>query len=254
MRRSLVLVGGLVAAPPHVARCQDLMSVPIGFRSGLTEGAVTTRPGTVIVDAGASIRWAGGGTTYRAGELNARVPLGSRMEVRLYTNSYIWRRTGSDIATGREDLSVAVAALLLTHRALRPVTTLILRLETPTGSLPGLDRSWRPSARWSFGWELPGRIALHTNLGVARETRSGRGFVRELASVWLWRRLVGPVGAYGEALGSTRERPAGPMTGYLHGGLSVQLRPDAHLDMHGGVGSANAGSPRWLGIGLRQRY
>lgn len=250
----LVLAGILAAAAVPAVHGQDLMSVPIGFRSGLTEGAVTTRPGTVTVDAGASVRWAGGATIYRAGELNVRVPLNRRIEGRLYTNSYVWRRTSGEVATGREDLSLAVAAMLLTHHALRPVTTLILRVETPTGSLPGLDRSWRPSARWVFGWELPGRIALHSNVGLARETSAGVGFTREFASVWVWRKVTGPIGMYGEVFGSTRERALGPSTRYVHGGVTYLLRPGAHLDVHGGLGSRSAGSPRWLGIGLRQRY
>lgn len=232
---------------------QDLMRTPIGFRSGLTEGAVTTRPGTVTVDAGASARWAGGGTLYRVGELNVRVPVTGRLEWRLYANSYAWRRDGTARPEGREDLAVAVAGMLLTHRGVRPVTTLILRLDTPTGTLPGREHSWRPAARWSFGWELPGRVALHANLGLAREAREGRGFSREVASIWISRRLAGRLGAYAEALGSSRERPGGPSAGFLHGGFTVLVRPWMHLDLHGGVGSAAAGSPRWLGLGVRQR-
>jgi hypothetical protein len=26
-----------------------------------------------------------------------------------------------------------------------------------------------------------------------------------------------------------------------------------HLDLHAGAGSASAGSPRWIGLGIRQR-
>ncbi len=39
-----------------------------------------------------------------------------------------------------------MAAMLVAYRGIRPVTTVILRLETPTGSLPGRERSWRPGA------------------------------------------------------------------------------------------------------------
>ncbi len=41
------------------------MNTPIGFRSRFTEGAATTRPGTLTLDAGASMRWTEGVTVYR---------------------------------------------------------------------------------------------------------------------------------------------------------------------------------------------
>jgi hypothetical protein len=194
-------------AHPARAAGQDLMNEPIGFRSGFTEGAATTRPGTLTLDAGTSTRWADGTTTYRIGELNVRAPVSRRAEVRLYVNSYAWRVTRGERAAGREDLSLALAAMVLTHHGLRPVAGLIVRLDIPTGTLPRRERSWRPSARWSLGWELPGRVALHSNLGVAREARAAEDYTRAFASVWLWRRLVGHLGAYAEAYGSTRERP-----------------------------------------------
>ena len=243
----------LLLAFPARAAGQDLMNTPIGFRSGFTEGAATTRPGTLTLDASASVRWAEGTTTYRVGELNVRAPMSRRVEVRLYANSYAWRLTGVEQAAGREDASVAIASMVLTHRGFRPVAALILRLDTPTGSLPGRERSWRPSARWSLGWELPGRVALHCNVGIARETRAAENYSREFASVWLSRRLAGRLGAYAEAYGSTRERPDGPSTRYLHGALTYLVRSWMHVDLHAGLGSAAAGSPRWIGIGVRQR-
>jgi hypothetical protein len=229
------------------------MNTPIGFRSGFTEGAATIRPGTLAVDAGATVRWAEGTRTYRIGELNARAPLTRRVEGRLYANSYAWRQTGSDLTIGREDLSVAVAAMVASHRGLRPVAALIVRLDTPTGTLPGRERSRRPSARWSLGWELPGRVALHGNLGVARETRGPVDYSRGFVSVWLARRLTGPIGAYAEVYGSNRERPGGPSTRYLHAAITCLVRPWMHVDLHAGLGSQSAGSPRWIGIGVRQR-
>lgn len=243
----------LILALPSAAPAQDLMNTPIGFRSGFTEGAATTRPGTLTIDAGASVRWVDRTTTYRFGELNVRAPLSRWVEGRLYANSYAWRRSEGDLTTGREDLSLAMAAMLLTHRGLRPVATIILRVETPTGTLPGRERSWRPSARWSLGWELPGRVALHCNVGIARETRAAADYSREFASIWLSRHLAGRLGAYSEAYGSTRERPDGPGTHYLHGALTYLIRPWMHLDLHAGLGSASAGSPRWIGLGVRQR-
>jgi hypothetical protein len=234
-------------------RGQDLMRTPIGFRTGLTEGAVTTRPGTLTVDAGASARWSGGAATYRAGELNVRVPFTGRLEGRVYVNSYAWRRDGAANPDGREDLSLALAAMLVPHRGIRPVTTLIVRMDTPSGSLPGRERTWRPSARASLGWELPGRVALHGNLGIGRETRAGDAFLRGIASVWVARRIAGRLGAYAEALGSSHERPDGPAAVFFHGGLTVLVRSWMHLDLHGGLGSAATGSARWIGVGVRQR-
>jgi outer membrane putative beta-barrel porin/alpha-amylase len=252
--RSGFCAGLLVAlALPAVVKGQDLMQTPIGFRTGLTEGAVITRLGTLTIDAGASIRWAGDRRTLRLGEFNIRVPFNRRIEGRFYGNSLSWQDTRGDVAAGREDLAVALAAMLTHHRGARPVSALIVRLDTPTGTLPGRETSWRPGARLSLGWELPGRIALHTNLGMARDTRAGRAFDREIASVWMARRLAGPFGGYVELFGSTREQPDGSSTGYLHGGLTWQVRSWMHLDLHGGVGSAGAGSPRWIGIGVRQR-
>jgi hypothetical protein len=238
---------------PAGAAGQDLMNTPIGFRSGFTEGAATTRPGTLAVNVGATVRWAQGTRTYRFGELNVRVPVSRRVEGRLYANSYAWRRNGSGLTAGREDLSVGAAAMVVSHRGLRPVAALIVRLDTPTGTLPGRERSWRPSALWSLGWELPGRVALHGNLGIARETRGVADYSRGFASVWLSRHLAGPFGAYAEVYGSNRERPAGPSTHYLHGAITCRVRSWMHFDLHAGLGSADAGSPRWIGIGVRQR-
>jgi hypothetical protein len=73
------------------------------------------------------------------------------------------------------------------------------------------------------------------------------------ASVWLSRHLAGPFGAYAEVFGSNRERPGGPSTRYLHGAITCLVRSWMHFDLHGGLGSEAAGSPRWIGIGVRQR-
>ena len=143
--------------------------------------------------------------------------------------------------------------MLVSYRRLRPVTTLILRMETPTGTLPGRERTWRPTLRAVLGWNLPGRIALHTNIGVASETLAGRQFAREFGSVWVSRRLLGPAGAYAEVYGSTREQPSGASTRYLHAGITWLLLPWVHADVHAGMGSRAAGSPRWIGAGVRQR-
>jgi Putative MetA-pathway of phenol degradation len=175
------LVALLSAAFQVGVEAQGLMTTPIGFRTGFTEGSVITRPGTLTVDAGTSARWSSGTTTYRVGEFNLRVPLTRRIEARFYANSYAWREGAADVVQGREDLSLGAAAMIVSHRRFRPVTTLILRLDSPTGSLPSREHSWRPTARWALGWELPGRVALHCNLGVASETRSGQRFVREFA-------------------------------------------------------------------------
>ena len=246
-------VAASVVFSPAAVVGQGLMRTPIGFRSGFTEGAVTTRPGSLAFDGGMSVRRSGGVTTYRFGEFSVRVPLTDRLEARAYANSYTWRQAPSGSYSGREDLSLAVAAMLVTHRGIRPVTTLIVRVETPTGTLPAREHSWRPSARCSLGWELPGRIALHSNVGVAHEMLGGEHFAREFASVWLSRHLAGPLGLYGEVYGSTQERPRGRATRYLHGGLSYLVRPSLHVDVHAGLGSRSAGSPRWVGVGFRQR-
>jgi hypothetical protein len=129
------------------AAAQGLMTTPIGFRSGLTEGAVTTLPGTLTIDAGASVRWSGAVATLRVGELNVRVPFNRRLEARVYANSIAWRDEAGDVIAGREDASFAAAATVTTHRGLRPVAALILRVDAPTGTLPGRERTWRPSGR-----------------------------------------------------------------------------------------------------------
>lgn len=253
MRPPLICAALLAVGDPGGLFGQSLMTTPIGFRSGFTEGAVTTRPGTLTVDAGASVRWTEGTTVYRVGEFNIRAPLTGRLEARLYANSYAWRQTTTDAVNGREDISLAIATMLVAYRRLRPVTTVIVRLDTPTGSLPGREHSWRPSARAVLGWELPGRIALHCNVGVADESVAGDRFARGFASLWLARRVVGPLGAYGEIYGSTRERQDGGATHYVHGGITYLIRPGIHADLHAGAGSKNAGLPRWIGVGVRQR-
>jgi Putative MetA-pathway of phenol degradation len=249
----MCVITALVVSDPGTVAGQGLMTVPIGFRSGFTEGAVTTRRGSVAFDGGISMRRARGVTTYRVGEFSVRLPLTDRLEARAYANSYTWRQAPSGSYAGREDLSLAMAAMLVTHRGIRPVATLIVRVETPTGTLPTREHTWRPSARCSLGWELPGRIALHSNVGVAHETLGGEHFAREFASVWLSRHLAGPLGLYGEVYGSTQERPGGGATRYLHGGLTYLIRSWLHVDVHAGLGSRSAASPRWVGVGFRQR-
>ena len=253
MRPHLAWAALLAIGQPVCLFGQSLMTSPIGFRSGFTEGAVTTRPGTLTVDAGASVRWTGATTVYRFGEFNVRAPLTGRLEARLYANSYAWRQTTTDAVTGREDLSLAMAAMLIAYKGVRPVTTVILRLDTPTGTLPGREHSWRPSGRVVLGWELPGRIVLHCNVGVAEESLAERHYAREFASLWLSRPVAGPLGMYGEIYGSTRERPDGGATHYVHGGITYLIRPGIHADLHAGAGSESAGSPRWIGVGVRQR-
>src|SRR5262249_33605539 len=89
MRGTAGALIGLVLAGPAARRGQDRLGAPIGFRTGLTEGAVTTRPGTLTVDMGMSARWTGGARIYRAGELNVRVPFTGRLEGRITAAGFV---------------------------------------------------------------------------------------------------------------------------------------------------------------------
>jgi hypothetical protein len=94
------------------------------------------------------------------------------------------------------------------------------------------------------------RVDIHTlSSGVIKvEFIAGKAF-----DIVVLDHLAGPFGAYAEVYGSNRERPAGPSTHYLHGAITCRVRSWMHFDLHAGLGSAAAGSPRWIGIGVRQR-
>jgi hypothetical protein len=78
--------------------------------------------------------------------------------------------------------------------------------------------------------------------------------VRDMAMLVAAVIVGGIAGALAQRVyGSTREWPIGRSTRYLHAGITFLIRPWIHADLHGGLGSRTAGSPSWLGVGLRQR-
>jgi hypothetical protein len=230
---------------------------PVVLRPGITAGPVIAAPGTVLLSAGAS---RDPSATWRVGEMTLHLPLpvgdalAGRAGVRLGMPSYAWRDVPARQAAGLEDASVSLVLRAVRASAAHPGLVAIAGTRLPTGTRPGVRRLWAPSARVVGDWPLTTRTTVFANAAVA-EVPAGVAAMawQSTGTVWMHRTLGGPVGAYVEGWSTNARSAAGGGRAGVHGGLTLLVGRDLHLDAHWGR-SLRGPTGTLAGVGWMARF
>lgn len=229
MRATIVLLAMLAAPLAAGAQAPEL----VGDRPDFTESAVTVPPGYVQVELGYTGEDAAAGVHHAIGELLVRVPLTSRLELRLAPGSLVMPSGGTTDWTGPAlgakwaVLPGGTRAALLGTVALEPggepaEASLVLAVERDLGA----------------------SVGLAANAGIARSLADGTESTL-LASLAAGFALADRTGAFLEAY------TLGPLDAtavVLDAGLTRLLSANTQLDVRAGATVHGAG-PDWL-IGL----
>ncbi|MCC7054447.1 MAG: transporter [Gemmatimonadaceae bacterium] len=223
-------------------------------RPGFTTGPSVMPRGFSELEAGTSLQRQPGFQHLAIGESLLRIGLSSRAELRVGFSSLDFDRAGGTVTHGFEDASIGTKVRLRSAPAgvsLLPAVSMIASSNIPTGGAFGRS-GVEPQLTASLGWQLPAKLALVTNTGVASRVAGDGARTREFGGgASLSRALTGTLNTYVEYSGTRRN---GPDSQYLNTGLTFV--PAAHLQLDTWVARAISGTPSsfQLGVGVSRRW
>lgn len=223
----------------------------VGDRPDFTESASVVP--LLQIETGYTFEEAGGTELHTVGELLLRLPVASRVELRIGVPSWAAER-GDAAPERRSGLTDASAGLKLALRSPGrgtgdPAVALLAGATVPTGDEFG-SAGLHPRARLAAALDLSERLSLAANAGAASARGAGDGRHAEISgSVSLGVGLTGSVGAY---LESYVVAPTGsePATSVVNGGLTWLAGPGFQLDARIGAGLSGPSPDLLLGTGV----
>lgn len=259
----LTVLSAVHAAP--VAASSDSPEL-ITDRPDRTESAAVVPPGLFQLEVGweVSRQVEEGGPEVRSRQVPAsllRIGLTERFELRLGWGGFIEEEpqgaSGPDL-DGVGDGELGAKLLIAPERGSRPATALLVGVSVPVGDEGITSDRYDPSVRLALGKDLPGRLALGTNLGVSWETtEEAEGDLDSVASLDVTSALgidVSPqVGAFVELFGAVPLSGASGVEASFDGGFTFPLGDHLQLDLAGGVGLTDEAPDWFVGAGVSLR-
>lgn len=190
------------------------------------------------------------------GELQFRIPLVPRLEVRLTPNSYVVRDTPTGEESGFEDANVGLKATLSEGAdgfdLLRPAIGVVLNTTVPTGEDEFGAESLQPTATLALGWTLGAGFDLGSDVNV-QSLDAGEERSTEISGGATLSHGFGPsLGGFVELYTFAPEDS--PDRSYFDGGFTYLLSNDLQLDLNGGVGLNEGAQDFFVGAGVVHRF
>jgi hypothetical protein len=226
-------------------------------RPDFTDGVLVVR--ALQVDGGVTLSRTGSERELAVGELLVRVPVASRLELRLFAPSYLRVRDHDVTQSGFGDAAAGIKLGLTggdpASKAV-PATAFLVTTTVPTGSDELSDDAFQPEAKVALEWELSDHLGIGVNLGYARPSDGGERFDQLFATISAGMTLSQSVGAFVEVYGFNKTAASGGGATYADTGLSYLVNPDLSLDARIGFGLGNDvdGSESFVGIGVSRRF
>ena len=225
-------------------------------RPDFTDGVLVVR--ALQVEGGVTLSRTGSERELAVGEVLVRVPVASRLELRLFVPSYV-RVSDHDVTQSGFGDAAAGIKLGLTDgdpasRAV-PATAFLVTTTLPTGSDEVSDDAYQPEAKVALEWELSDRLGIGMNLGYARPSDGSERFDQLFATVSAGMSISPSVGAFVEVYAFNKAAASGGSATYADTGLSYLVNPNLSLDARIGFGLGNdAGTESFVGIGVSRRF
>jgi hypothetical protein len=229
-------------------------------RPGYTDTPTVLPAKAVQVEAGYTSDRAGPTTYQSAGELLLRAGIGSRLELRLFGNSYATlTSSGARIASGMEDSKIGAKLALIDKpdsvHSLTPALALLAATTLPTGArLLGAGVA-QPEAKLAASWTTSTPLSVYANAALGRVYDGTAWGDHGWESVAAWYELNPRLSFFVEEMHlyniSGDAPPATDLDGGLTLGFGDRFQVDARIGR--GIGRPN-GSERFVGLGFGRRF
>jgi Putative MetA-pathway of phenol degradation len=226
-------------------------------RPDFTDGVLVVR--ALQVEGGVTLSRAGSERELAVGEVLVRVPVTTRLELRLFAPSHLRARDDDGTRSGFGDAAAGIKLGLTdgdpASRAI-PATAFLVTTAVPTGSDEVSDDAYQPEAKVALEWELSDRLGIGVNLGYARPSDGGERFDQLFATVSAGMSISESVGAFVEVYAFNKADASGGSATYADTGLSYLVNPNLSLDARIGFGLGNdvEGTESFVGIGVSRRF
>lgn len=222
----------------------------VGDRPDFTESAsVVTR---LQLESGYSYQETGPSNVHTVGELLARIPATSRLEVRVGVPSWTRGQTRglADATSGLTDASVGFKLGIRETGAAGsgPTLGLLAGSTLPTGEV-GSDQL-EPEALLAAETDLSERVSVGTNVGAASAEEEGERYAELFASLALGLAVTDAVGAYLETYGAAPGGSGPAASSVVNGGFTWLAGPHLQLDARVGTGLSGPSPDVILGTGV----
>ncbi|MFI5232189.1 MAG: transporter [Gemmatimonadales bacterium] len=249
--------------PLAACGCATLHSPPgpvITDRPGYTDTPTVLPGGAVQVEAGYTSDRTGSTTYQSAGELLLRAGIGSRLEVRLFGNSYATRTiSGGPGVSGLEDSKLGAKLALIDKpdsvHTLMPKLALLAATTLPTGARAFGAGVAQPEAKLAASWTTSTPFSVYSNAAIGG-VYDGTGWGDHgWGSVAVWYGESSRVSFFVEGIHIYNISGDAPAATDVDGGLTLgfgdRFQVDARIGR--GVGGLN-GSERFVGVGMGRRF
>lgn len=244
----------ILALPADVSAqggaAEDEPAPLVGDRPDFTESAsVVTR---LQLESGYSYEEAGPSEVHTVGELLARIPAASRLELRVGVPSWTREQTGgpADATSGLTDASVGFKLELRDPgpAGSGPAVGLLAGTSLPTGEV-GSDRL-EPEALLAAETDLSERVSVASNVGAASAEEGGERHAELFASLALGLAVTDAVGAYVETYGFAPTGSGPASSSVVNGGVTWLAGPHLQLDARVGTGLSGPSPDVIFGAGV----
>lgn len=226
-------------------------------RPDFTDGVLVVR--SLQVEGGVTFSRTGSERELAVGEVLVRVPVASRLELRLFAPSHLRLRDDDGTRSGFGDAAAGIKLALTdgdpASRAF-PATAFLVTTTLPTGSDEVSEDAYQPEAKVALEWVLSDHLGIGVNLGYARPSDGGERFDQLFATISAGMTISESVGAFVEVYGFNKADASGGSATYADTGLSYLVNPNLSLDARIGFGLGNdvEGSETFVGIGVSRRF
>lgn len=253
---ALLVVLTLITMPAALA-AEPTAEPIVPDRPDFTDGVLIVR--ALQVEGGVTMSRAGSERELTVGEVLVRVPVASRLELRLFAPSHLRVRDDDVTQSGFGDAAAGIKFALpggdAESRAF-PAAAFLVTTTVPTGSDEVSDDAYQPEAKVALEWELSDRLGIGVNLGYARPNDGGERFDQLFATVSAGMSISPSVGAFVEVYGFNKADASGGSATYADTGFSYLVNPNLSLDARVGFGLGNdaQGTESFVGIGVSRRF
>ncbi|MGH7655594.1 MAG: transporter [Gemmatimonadaceae bacterium] len=229
-------------------------------RPGYTDTPTVLPGGAVQIEGGYTSDRTGSTTYQSVGELLLRAGIGSRLELRLFGNSYATlTSSGARIASGLEDSKIGAKFALIDKpdsvHTLTPSLALLAATTLPTGArLLGAGRA-QPEAKLAASWTTSTPLSVFANAAIGA-VYDGTGWGDHgWESVATWYELSSRVSLFVEEMHLYNISGNAPAGTDIDGGLTIGFGDRFQVDARIGRGVGGlSGSERFVGVGFGRRF
>jgi hypothetical protein len=253
MRAVCVLVAVLACC--GAARAQQSEPEVSPDRPDFSDGTDVVALGHVQIEGGMTVSRSGDERDVSVGEVFVRVPLSTRVEMRVGIPSFLAAREGEEEwATGADDLFVETKLVLVPGE--RAALAVLLNASLPTGSRDVAEHRFQPGATLAADLTLSDKVGLSLNVGDDDATNDGRRFNQAFVSGSFDFELSKKADAFAEVYALERTEPHGHAQRYADTGLSYHITSRTVVDARvgAGLGNGTGGPDYFFGFGVTRLF